>query len=169
MAFVEDRFVARHADGTPSNGREPLDVEAMFRELTSDDRLDEPMPPGTRLGHVHLYVANLDTTMRFYHGLLGFDNMGIDHSIRMGMASIAGYHHNIGFNTWLGEGAPPPPPEALGLRYFTVVLPNQVELEHIVERIQQAGVGIEPTEDGVLVRDPSQNGVMLASLPGSLA
>jgi catechol 2,3-dioxygenase len=160
---VDGEYVVRHADGTPSNGREPLDIEALFQELAPEDRLEDPMPPDTKIGHVHLYVANMDETLRFYHDLLGFGNMGVARAFRMGMVSAGGYHHHIGFNTWVGEGAPPPPHDALGLRYFTLVLPNTNELEHVVERIQQAGVATVPIEGGILVRDPSQNGVVLTA------
>ncbi len=155
--------VARHANGDPSDGREPLDVEALFRELTPDDRLAlrAPMPPDTKMGHYHLYVANLDATMRFYHDLLGFDNTGLARSFRMGMVSAGGYHHHVGFNTWVGEGAPPPPPDALGVRYISFVLPNKTELERVVERVQQGGISTEQTGEGILLRDPSQNGVVL--------
>ncbi len=163
MAIVEGIPVARHADGAPSDGREPLDVEALLRELTTEDRLAlrEPMPQDTKIGHFHLYVANLDKTMHFYHDMLGFDNMGLARSFRMGMVSVGGYHHHIGFNTWVGEGAPPPPPDALGMRYFSFVLPNEIELERVLERVQRADLAIEQAKDGILVRDPSQNGVLL--------
>ena len=158
-------LVARHADGTPSNGREPLDVEELFRHLTPQDfeRLDQLMPPTTVIGHVHLYTASLDNSMDFYHGVLGFDNMGIGRSFRMGMASAGGYHHHIGFNTWQGEGAPPPPPGSLGLRYFTVVLPNDGELEEVLQRVRESGLALEQANEGALVRDPSQNAVVLVS------
>ncbi len=161
MTIVNDAVIARRADGTLSDGREPLDVEALFRELTPDDRLDEPMPPDTKMGHFHLYVANLDASMHFYHDLLGFDNMGLTRSFRMGMVSAGRYHHHIGFNTWVGEGAPPPPPDALGMRYFSFVLPNEIELERVLERIRQEGIPIEQTEIGVMLRDPSQNKIVL--------
>jgi catechol 2,3-dioxygenase len=161
FGFINGDFVARRANGASSDGREPLDVEALFRELTPEDRLDEPMPPDTKIGHVHLYVANLDETLRFYHDILGFEDMGMARSFRMGMVSAGGYHHHIGFNTWVGEGAPPPPPDALGLRYFTVVLPSATELENVVNRLKQVGIATLPMDDGVLVRDPSQNGVLL--------
>jgi catechol 2,3-dioxygenase len=165
MTIVNDVPVIRHSNGAPSDGREPLDVEALFRELTTEDRLDEPMPPDTKLGHIHLYVADLDKTMHFYHDLLGFGNMGLSRSFRMGMVSAGGYHHHVGFNTWVGEGVPPPPPNALGMRYFSFILPNKTELESVVERVQQAGIGTEQTEEGILVRDPSQNGVLLTTRP----
>jgi catechol 2,3-dioxygenase len=163
FGFANGVAVARHADGTPSDGREPLDVEALLRHLAPGDRLDEPMPPDTTLGHVHLYVADLGASMRFYHDLLGFGDMGLARDFRMGMVSAGGYHHHIGFNTWVGEGAPPPPPEALGLRYFSVVLPGRTGLDAVVQRVQQAGLATEPIEDGILVRDPSQNGVLLTA------
>jgi hypothetical protein len=158
---VDGTLNARHADGTPSDGREPLDVGALLRELTPEDRLDQPMPPDTTMGHVHLYVADLAATMRFYHEVIGFADMGLARAFRMGMVSAGGYHHHIGFNTWIGEGAPPPPPDALGLRYFTIVLPNTTELGYVVERLRQAGMTTMQTEQGILVHDPSQNGVLL--------
>ena len=163
FAVVNGVPVAQHANGVPSDGREPLDVKALFQELTPEDQLDEVAPPDTKIGHVHLYVANLDETMRFYHDLLGFDKMGLARSFRMGMVSAGGYHHHIGFNTWVGEGAPPPPPGALGLRYFTIALPDEAELARALQRLKQAGIATEQTEDGILVRDPSQNGVLLTA------
>jgi catechol 2,3-dioxygenase len=125
FSLVNGVLVARHADGAPSDGREPLDVEALLRELTPEDRLDEPMPPDTTMGHFHLYVADLDASMRFYHDLLGLDNMGLARSFRMGMASAGGYHHHVGFNTWVGQGAPPPPPGALGCVTFRWCSPTR--------------------------------------------
>jgi len=154
---------ARHADGTPSDGREPLDVAALLGELAPDDRLDEPMPPGTTIGHVHLYVANLENTRHFYRDILGFGDMGLAGDFRMGMVSAGGYHHHIGFNTWVGEGAPPPPPGALGLRYITVLLPDAAELNAVAQRLQQAGITTTQMDGGILVRDPSQNGVLLTT------
>jgi catechol 2,3-dioxygenase len=162
MGFANGEFVARRADGSPSNGREPLDVEALLRELAPGDRLDEPMPRSTRLGHIHLYVSDLEATMRFYHGLLGFDDMGMARSFRMGMVSAGGYHHHIGFNTWVGEGAPPPPPDSLGLRHFSLVLPSRADLDNLTDRVRSAGLPIERTADGHLVRDPSQNALVLS-------
>lgn len=161
--IVGDRFRARHADGTLSGGRERLDVDALFRELSPVDRLDQPMPPETTIGHVHLYVADLDESMRFYHGVLGFDNMGIARDFRMGMVSAGGYHHHVGFNTWVGEGAPPPPPNSLGLRHVTVLLPDEAALEAAAQRLRQADGEVQRREDGVLAQDPSRNGVLLST------
>ncbi|NUM45606.1 MAG: VOC family protein [Anaerolineales bacterium] len=161
--FVDGNPIARRADGTPSDGREPLDLNALFALLRPDDRLDQPMPPETRVGHYHLYVANLAETRHFYHGILGFDDMGIAQSFRMGMVSAGRYHHHIGYNTWVGEGAPPAPSDALGLRYFTFNLPNQAELDQVEEHALRAGIPIEPTPEGLQMRDPSNNAIVLTT------
>jgi catechol 2,3-dioxygenase len=163
MGFVNGQAVVQRVDGRPSDGRDPLDVEDLFRELRADDRLDQPMPAETTLGHVHLYVNHLDAAMRFYHGALGFDDMGIARAFRMGMASAGRYHHHIGFNTWLGEGAPPAPPGALGLRYFTAVLPSAAEVARVTEHAREAGLPTEDAPDGVLLRDPAQNAIVLTT------
>ncbi len=160
-------YITRRADGTLSDGREPLDVEALFSHLQADDRLDETIPAATRLGHVHLHVRDLQEAVDFYHNVIGFDVMGIAESVRMAFVSAGGYHHHIGLNTWQGEGAPAPAPDAVGLRYFTVELPNRAALDQVIQRVDQAGLPSNQTDDGLLVHDPSQNGVMLTLRPTS--
>jgi catechol 2,3-dioxygenase len=155
------KYETRRADGSLSNGREPLDVDALFTHLTEDDRLDVSIPKETRMGHVHLHVRNVDEAVDFYHGIIGFDIMGVAKAFQMGFVSAGGYHHHLGLNTWQGEGAPPPPPDAVGLRYFTVELPNQKALDEVVARIDKAAIPSNQTENGLLVHDPSQNGMML--------
>lgn len=154
-------FVTRRADGSLSDGREPLDVRALFANLKEDDRLDAPIPAETRVGHVHLHVGGLDEALDFYHGLLGFDLMGRAQPMRMAFVSAGGYHHHIGLNTWQGDGAPPPPPDAVGLRHFEVLLPDQAALGEVLARVDAAGLAREHAEGGVLLRDPFQNGVLL--------
>jgi len=160
-------FETRRADGTWSDGREPLDVDALFSHLKEDDRLDVPIPPETRVGHMHLHIRNVDEAVDFYHGVIGFDVMGVAKVFRAAFVSAGGYHHHIGLNTWQGEGAPPPPDDALGLRYFTVELPNQQASDEVVARIDKAGIPSNQTDDGLLVHDPSQNGVILTLRPAS--
>ncbi|HJS29606.1 MAG TPA: VOC family protein [Anaerolineales bacterium] len=161
--FANGKFLARAADGTISDGREPLDLERLFGELAADDRLDQSMPPGTKIGHVHLHVANLPEAMRFYHGLLGFDDKGSSPAYRFGFVSAGGYHHHIGLNTWAGEGAPPPPAGSPGLWYFTIVVPDQRELDGLQERIKNAGVQPDLSSGIPLFRDPSQIGVRIVT------
>ena len=165
--MTNGKYETRRADGSWSDGREPLDVDALLSYLKEDDRLDVPVPPETRMGHIHLHVRDIDEAVNFYHGILGFDLMGVAKSFRMGFVSAGGYHHHIGLNTWQGEGAPPPPADALGLRHFTVELPDQKSLDEVVARIDKAGVPSNQTDNGLLVHDPSQNGVILTLRPAS--
>jgi catechol 2,3-dioxygenase len=154
-------YETRRADGSWSDGREPLDVDALLTHLKEDDRLDTLIPPETRMGHIHLHVRNIQGAVDFYHGVIGFDVMGIASAFRMAFVSAGGYHHHIGLNTWQGEGAPPPPADALGLRHFAVELPDQTALDEVTARGEKAGIPASQTEEGLLLYDPSQNGVIL--------
>ena len=156
-------YETRRADGSLSDGREPLDVDALLSHLKEDDRLDVPIPPETRMGHIHLHIRNINEAVDFYHGVIGFDLMGIARPFRMAFVSAGGYHHHVGLNTWQGEGAPPPPADALGLRHFTVELPDQNALDEVLARVEKAGIPADQTEDGFLIHDPSQNGVILTT------
>lgn len=159
----DDGFGAVDAQGNPHSGREPLDVEALLRELQPGDSLEQTAPEGTRVGHVHLHVADVAKANRFYHDLLGFEIQGQSAAVGVSFVSAGGYHHHIGLNTWLGQSAPPAADGALGLRYFQVVLPDGSELKRLTDRLEQANLSVERNEDGVLVRDPSGNGVLLTA------
>jgi catechol 2,3-dioxygenase len=159
--MANGQYITRRTDGSLSDGREPLDVNALLTHLKEDDRLDVSIPLETRMGHIHLHVRDIDEAVDFYHGVIGFDVMGVVKSIRMAFVSAGGYHHHIGLNTWQGEGAPPPPPDTAGLRHFAVELPNQQALEEVISRVERAGVAANQTEGGLLLYDPSQNGVLL--------
>jgi catechol 2,3-dioxygenase len=156
-SFADGQFYARWADGRPSNGREPLDVEALLTHLEKDDRLDLPMPPETRMGHFHLHVADLAASRRFYHDVLGFDVMGVAAEFRMGFVAAGGYHHHIGFNTWMGEGASAPPRDSLGLRYISFVLPDREALNQVVAHARERGAEFKENPEGLMTEDPSGN------------
>jgi catechol 2,3-dioxygenase len=157
----DDGFAAVDAQGNPHSGREPLDVEALLQNLRPDDRLDQAAPDGTVIGHVHLHVADIAQANHFYHDQLGFDIQGVSTSMGASFLSAGGYHHHIGLNIWLGQGAPAPPDGALGLRYFVVAMPDADELRRLSDRLEKAEISIERNEAGLLVRDPSRNGVLL--------
>jgi catechol 2,3-dioxygenase len=154
-------YETRRADGSLSDGREPLDVDALMTHLKEDDRLDVSIPPETRMGHIHLHVRDIEEAVAFYHGVIGFDLMGIATAFRMAFVSAGGYHHHVGLNTWQGKGVSPPPADALGLHHFAVELPNQQALEEVTARVENAGIPANQTAQGLLLHDPSQNGVLL--------
>lgn len=139
---------------------EPLEVESLTAELREGDESWTGLPQGTSLGHVHLQVSNLAEAEVFYRELLGFDLMQRYDPGAL-FLSAGGYHHHIALNTWSGAGTPPPPVGAAGLRYFTVVLPAREDLEQVQQRLQNAGVEAKEGLEGILVHDPSRNGILL--------
>lgn len=154
--IVDGQMVVRYADGRLGSGRDPLDLEALFAELDENDRLDLPLPEGTRIGHMHLYASSLEESLAFYADVLGFEAGPMITSFRMGEVGLdEAQNHVIAFNTWKGIGIPPAPSDALGMRYFTIVLPGGDALRREVERVQAAGFATEQTPAGTLVRDPS--------------
>ena len=141
----------------------PLDPASLLAALEVEDN-STPWTgpgPGTQVGHVHLHVADLQATRQFYHDVLGFDTVMDAEQMGATFFSAGGYHHHIGTNVWNGRGAPSPPPDATGLRYFTIALPDESALEQVVARVTEKGITVEQKEDGALLRDPSGNGVML--------
>jgi catechol 2,3-dioxygenase len=162
--FVDGRPIVRYADGRIGDGRDPLDLEALFNELDPDAPLDAPLPQGAQIGHMHLDGSSLEASMDFYAGVLGFEPGPMVAAFRMGEVGLdAQQPHVIAFNTWKGTGIPPSPENALGMRYFTVILPDAAELERVVERVRAAGIPTEETPGGLALRDPSLIALILTS------
>jgi len=121
--------------------------------------------PNTRIGHVHLTVADLDRALAFYRDVLGFEVTS-----RYGRNAVflaaGGYHHHIGLNTWAGRNAPRPAPGTTGLYHFAILYPDRPALAAAVRRVLEAGVPLEGAADhgvseAIYVRDPDGNGVEL--------
>lgn len=141
----------------------PLDVDNLMAELSQGERSPfEGLPAATVMGHVHLKVAAIPDTVAFYQDVIGFDLMAAlgPHAAFL---SAGGYHHHLGANTWESAGAQPPPPGSAALRYATIVLPDEGDLQPIVERARSGGVPIAEEPVGPLLRDPSGNGLVLAT------
>ena len=162
MGFGNGTFVAYDKDGRPRSGRDPIDLEEMFSHLTDDDRtkdgLVSPMPAGTKMGHVHLHVADVDDALSFYHDLVGFDVMG--HVPGVGFVSAGGYHHHLGLNTWAGQGAKPRSAGSAGLRRFTIELPSRRDLDDVVSRLEHGNVRLNEEDGGLAAVDPSANRIL---------
>jgi catechol 2,3-dioxygenase len=148
-------------DGQVRMATVPLDLEGVLGELDGAEPA-QAMAAGTRIGHVHLNVAELESTEAFYSGALGFDVTVRDYPGALFM-SAGGYHHHVGANTWAGEGAPPPPPGALGLRWFEVLVPSLDELAAVERRLRDAGYEVSEDVGAVAVTDPSGNGLHLVT------
>jgi len=153
-------------DGLLRMTTDPLDVESLLGESGPGDAPWNGLPSGTRMGHVHLHVAHLADSERFYSDLLGFELRQ-----RFGRSALflaaGGYHHHVGLNTWAGVGALPPPPGSVGLGHFEVKLPDPASLDQLVKRLRDAGVPVTTMLDEIEVVDPSGNAVRFPSPPQS--
>jgi catechol 2,3-dioxygenase len=124
-----------------------------------------PISPGTRIGHVHLKVADLDRALAFYCGVLGFE-LKQRFGRQAAFVAAGGYHHHIGLNTWESEGGSPPPRSATGLFHLAILYPTRAALADALRRLIEAKVPIEGASDhgvseALYVRDPDGNGVEL--------
>jgi catechol 2,3-dioxygenase len=141
----------------------PLDLESVLSELGPDTaERTESAPPGTRIGHVHLQVADIDAAEEFYSGALGFEVTVRGYPGAL-FVSAGGYHHHIGLNTWHSAGASPPPPGSVGLRSFELELPGTNELQYTLDRAAAAGVEVERSNGSAVLHDPSGNALVLTS------
>lgn len=140
----------------------PLDVDGLLGELV--DPASEPfagLPAGTVIGHVHLKVADIPSTIAFYRDTLGFALMA-QLGGQAAFLAAGGYHHHVGANTWESAGASSPPPGTASLRHATIVLASREDRERAVERSQAAGHAVDETDDGPVVADPSGNRLLLS-------
>ena len=121
--------------------------------------------PETRVGHVHLKVADLDRAIAFYSGLLGF-SLTQRLGTQAAFLSAGGYHHHIGLNTWESRGGTPPPPGHSGLYHTAFLFPDRKALGQVVKRLADAGWPLDGAADhgvseAVYLTDPDGNGVEL--------
>lgn len=124
-----------------------------------------PISPQTRIGHVHLKVADLERALRFYCNVLGFELM-VRYGKEAAFIAAGGYHHHIGLNTWESLGGSPPPPGTTGLYHLAVLYPTRADLADALRRLTKAGVSLDGASDhgvseALYLRDPDGNGVEL--------
>ena len=125
----------------------------------------QSIDPAVRIGHVHLKVADLQRSLDFYCGVLGFEFMQ-RFGTQAAFISAGGYHHHIGLNTWESLGGNPPPPRATGLYHLAILYPTRAALADALRRLQRAGISLEGASDhgvseALYLRDPDDNGVEL--------
>ena len=124
-----------------------------------------PIHPGTRIGHVHLKVSDLERSLDFYSGVLGFEIIQ-RHGSQAAFLSAGGYHHHIGLNTWESQGGSPPPPGTTGLYHLAILYPTRAALADALRRLVEAGVTLDGASDhgvseALYLSDPDGNGVEL--------
>jgi catechol 2,3-dioxygenase len=124
-----------------------------------------PIPPGVRIGHVHLKVSDIERALGFYCGVLGFELIQ-RFGPQAAFVSAGGYHHHIGLNTWESEGGKPPARGTTGLYHVAILYPTRRDLADALLRLVEAGVGLDGAADhgvseALYLHDPDHNGVEL--------
>ena len=121
--------------------------------------------PGVRIGHVHFKVADLERSLDFYCGILGFE-LTQRYGTQAAFVSASGYHHHIGLNTWESLGGSAPPPGTTGLYHFAILYPTRAVLADALRQLLAAGIRLEGASDhgvseAIYLRDPDGNGLEL--------
>ena len=127
--------------------------------------MDYTIPASTRIGHVHLKVADIPRSLKFYQEILGFQIMqwyGTDAVF----ISAGGYHHHIGLNTWYSKNGPPAPQRSAGLFHTAILYPTRRDLAFILKRMLEAvypltGMSDHGVSEAIYLNDPDGNGVEL--------
>ncbi|QQA42341.1 VOC family protein [Pelagovum pacificum] len=122
-------------------------------------------PAATKVGHIHLKVSDLEKSIAFYSGVLGFEVMQY-YGKQAAFLSAGGYHHHIGLNTWESLGATPPPAGHTGLYHTAFLYPDRASLARVLKQVVDAGIPLDGAADhgvseALYLRDPDQNGVEL--------
>ena len=125
----------------------------------------QPIAPGARIGHVHLKVSNLERSLAFYCGVLGFDLIQ-RYGQQAAFISAGGYHHHIGLNTWESEGGSPPAPGTTGLFHAAILYPTRGDLADALKRLTVHQIPLDGASDhgvseALYLRDPDANGIEL--------
>ncbi|MDZ7718604.1 MAG: VOC family protein [Balneolaceae bacterium] len=126
---------------------------------------DYKIPVQTRIGHVHLKVSDIQRSLDFYCGLLGFELMTM-YGTDAAFISAGGYHHHIGLNTWHSKNGPPAPRNSAGLFHTAILYPTRKDLAAIFQRLREeeyplTGASDHGVSEALYLNDPDQNGVEL--------
>jgi catechol 2,3-dioxygenase len=141
-------------NGSVRMGADPIDIRSLLEEAQRSADPWTNMPVGTRIGHIHLQVRDIEETAAFYRDLLGFDIVA-----RMPSAlfmSAGGYHHHIGSNVWHSRGAEQAPSGYVNLQHYTILVPSEEARDQIAQRLSAANVALETSNGAVAVQDPSE-------------
>ncbi len=140
----------RHEGRQLRMATEPLDVADVIRAAHGERW--SGMPAGATLGHVHLFVGDLDAAARFYHEGLGFDKTVWSYPGAL-FLSAGGYHHHLGTNTWAIGAAPSGEGDARLLEW-EIRVPSIADATGALDSLRGVGAQVEPTDDGGIARDP---------------
>ncbi len=159
-----DTFYALTPDGRRHSGRDAIDLHSLLGELKREDELSQKLPAGTRIGHVHLHVGDIDKAMAFYaDDGVGFARQMLAKRVRMGDVTLGYQPHALAFNTWAGEGAPQAPPGSAGLRWFGISVPDVHALSAMRARLGD----VSAIDGGFETSDPAGNRLRVTVATGA--
>lgn len=130
----------------------PIDFDDFFAEAEREGKAWAGMPAGTIIGHMHLKVGDADVARNFYRDVIGFDVMA--YFPGAAFVSAGGYHHHLGMNAWESRGGTTPPAGSVGLREWTVIVPDAEALNAVAERAEATNALVERGDDFALIHDP---------------
>ncbi|MCL4246680.1 MAG: VOC family protein [Anaerolineae bacterium] len=144
------------ANGQVQMTTEALNADRLLREGTHALETWQGIDARTDIGHIHLQVGDLERAERFYVDLIGLEVMQRSYPGALFIAA-GGYHHHLGLNIWAGRNVPPAPANAVGLRHFSIAIPDADAWHAVLNRIQAAGRTIrqlvKPDQDSFVVQD----------------
>ena len=129
----------------------PLDIDGLLETAAGEDARRHA-GAGLTVGHVHLHVGDIAEGLRFYRDALGFELMASWPTAAF--VAAGGYHHHLAINVWQGQGVGPAPPDAVGLRRWTIALEDPDQVAAVGERLRAAGSAADQVDGGLRARDP---------------
>jgi catechol 2,3-dioxygenase len=154
----------RWNDGLVTMGNAPLDFAGLLAEGARKPA-SAHVPAGSRIGHVHLQVGDIEQAEQFYCGILGFERTAEWRGALF--VSAGGYHHHLGLNVWESQNGPLPPKTAAGLEQFVIELPGKADVATLRARIEIAGLPVKESGSAIIVRDPWQTAIRIAPMQAS--
>jgi catechol 2,3-dioxygenase len=148
------------SDPTAIGGPMPLDMPDLLASV-DDEQPQAQASPELKVGHLHLHVGDIERALEFWRDAVGFQVMTRFPSAAF--IAAGGYHHHLGLNTWRGEGVPPQPDGAVGLRHWTIFLDDAEDVAGVRERVEATGAEVEDCPGGFLARDPWRTAVAITA------
>jgi catechol 2,3-dioxygenase len=129
---------------------DPLDVDDLI--ASAGQTTWSGAPAGTVIGHVHLFVSDLDLAAGFFHEGIGFDKVVWSYPGALFM-SAGGYHHHLGTNTW-AHGAVAAGDDDARMIEWEVLVPTVADAQAALDNAAARGFAVERDAAGGFARDP---------------
>jgi catechol 2,3-dioxygenase len=148
-------------DGYVDMTTQPLDIDSLLKEVPNARRDSlKAIADGTKVGHVHLKVTDLQRSIAFYRSVLGLDLMRYYESAAF--LSVGRYHHHIGMNTWESLGGKPVERNWAGLEHLTIAVPRE-NLNELSTMLANSPTAHNEGNGQLLISDPDEIALIVKS------